>query len=144
MPLVSKPISFACRAERLTGARACPNALIVSPSRPPQSEGPYPDSGKEMTLRKSSNIVWSHIFNTPFVNNSGRDMPRFNQVSQPLRRVGINLVIVCRHIPSGPVAKAASPPHELIRLIQFNCATSRSVPVYCQPGDFISRDTKIP
>lgn len=31
MPLVSKPIAFACRAERLAGARACPNWAIVRP-----------------------------------------------------------------------------------------------------------------
>ena len=31
MPLVIKPSSFACRAERLAGARACPNSSIVSP-----------------------------------------------------------------------------------------------------------------
>ena len=31
MPLVIKPGAFACRAERLAGARACPNSSIVRP-----------------------------------------------------------------------------------------------------------------
>jgi hypothetical protein len=32
VPLVSKPCSFACRAERLARARSCPNGLVVRPS----------------------------------------------------------------------------------------------------------------
>ena len=32
MPLVIKPISFACAAERLAGTRTCPNGPIIIPS----------------------------------------------------------------------------------------------------------------
>jgi hypothetical protein len=38
MPLVSKPSSRACRAERLAGARACPNWAIVWPPSAAQGE----------------------------------------------------------------------------------------------------------
>jgi hypothetical protein len=32
MPLISKPRSFACRAERLAGARPCPDGSVIGPS----------------------------------------------------------------------------------------------------------------
>jgi hypothetical protein len=62
MPLVSKPIAFACRAERLAGARACPNSLIVSPSGPPQSKRPDPDPGEEVTLCESGKVARGDVF----------------------------------------------------------------------------------
>jgi hypothetical protein len=50
MPLVSKPISFACRAERLARAGAGPYCALVRPAGAAQRVTPYADSGEEMAL----------------------------------------------------------------------------------------------
>jgi hypothetical protein len=50
MPLVSKPASLACRAERLARARACPALSAVVPSGHSKGSGPDPDTGEEVTL----------------------------------------------------------------------------------------------
>lgn len=50
MPLVSKPSSFTCRAERLAGARACPDLAVVTPAGAPQGVAPDSDAGEEMAL----------------------------------------------------------------------------------------------
>ena len=46
--------SFACIAEWLAGARACPNRSICWPSGKLQGKAPSADSGKEMTLDESA------------------------------------------------------------------------------------------
>jgi len=63
MPLVSKPSSFACRAERLAGARACPNWLIVRPPSTAQGVGPDADPGEEVALCISCEVGGSNILN---------------------------------------------------------------------------------
>jgi hypothetical protein len=61
MPLVSKPASFACRAERLAWARAGPDFAIVGPPGEPEREGPDSNAGKEVALSKSSKVAWRDI-----------------------------------------------------------------------------------
>jgi hypothetical protein len=67
MPLVIIPICFACCAERLAGARTCPNWSIVRPPSASQGKGPDPDACEEMALCVFFKVVWSDIFDTPFV-----------------------------------------------------------------------------
>jgi hypothetical protein len=78
MPLVIKPISFTCRAERLAGARHCPNSARVIPPSFSQRIAPSTNSGEEVTLGKSCKIVWCDILNTPLVYNSISDMTVFD------------------------------------------------------------------
>jgi hypothetical protein len=78
MPLVNKPNSFACRAERLAGARACPNWAIVMPPSAAQGVAPNPDAGEEMTLSVSAQVARSNILDTPFVHVSRRDVSGFD------------------------------------------------------------------
>lgn len=94
MPLVSKPSAFACRAERLAGATSCPNWLIIRPSRLSQGVGPDADTGEEVALCETSQVVWTDIFNAPFVYFAGRDVSGFYQVTQPRCGVGVYLVVV--------------------------------------------------
>lgn len=67
MPLVSKPISFACRAERLAGTRASPNRAAIGPSCTSQGVGPDANPGEEMALCISGKVEGGNIFNTPLV-----------------------------------------------------------------------------
>ena len=101
VPLVRKPSSRACRAERLTRAGTSPYGPVVAPSGRPEGMGPDANTGEEMALGESPQVVRSDIFNTPFINNTRRDMPRLNEVAQPLRRRGVYFIIVgCHSIAS--------------------------------------------
>jgi hypothetical protein len=103
---VGSALLLARRAEWLTGARACPNRSSVIPSGEPESVGPAADSGEEMALGKSGKVIWIDICNTPFIDFPRREMPSRNQVAQPVRRIGVELVVVSGH--SG-VSAAISP-----------------------------------
>jgi hypothetical protein len=67
VPLVSKPLSFACLAERLAWAGACPNGAVVRPARETEGVGPNTDASKEMTLRKLRQKVRWDILDAPLV-----------------------------------------------------------------------------
>jgi hypothetical protein len=75
VPLVSKPKSFACRAERLARTGTGPNRSVIRPAGESKRVRPDTDSGEEMALCESAKVVWSNILNTPFINFAGGDMP---------------------------------------------------------------------
>jgi hypothetical protein len=91
---VLKPSSSACRAERLARTGAGPHWSVVGPSCVSQGEAPHADAGEEMALGESDEVCRCDIFNTPFVNNTGRDMPGGNKVAQPLCCVRVKFVVV--------------------------------------------------
>lgn len=97
VPLIIKSSSFACRAERLARTGTGPNRSIVGPACAPEGMRPDADTGEEVALCVSANIFWSNIFNAPFIDITGGDVPPPNQISQPLSRVGINFVVVGSH-----------------------------------------------
>jgi len=76
VPLISKPLAFACRAERLAWARSGPGRPCVFPSGLSQGEAPPPDSGEEVALSKSVKVIWRNILDTPIIYD-----PRRNQVT---------------------------------------------------------------
>jgi len=104
VPLVSKPFSFACRAERLAGARAGPHGTVVGPACLAQGVGPDADSGEEMALGISRKFVWSYIFNTPFIHDAVGNVALFDEFAQPLGGERVNLVVVGDHL--SPLAAA--------------------------------------
>jgi hypothetical protein len=63
VPLVSKPCSFACRAERLTGTGASPDRAVVGPSGEAQGVGPDSDTGEEVDLGVSAQVRSSQLMN---------------------------------------------------------------------------------
>jgi hypothetical protein len=67
MPLVSKPASFACRAERLARATSGPDWFVVGPACEPEGIGPAADSGEEMALGVSAEFGRDDIFDGPLV-----------------------------------------------------------------------------
>ena len=81
VPLVIKPSAFACRAERLARTGTSPNRSVIAPSRRSKGMGPDANAGEKMALGKTAQVAWVDIFNTPFVNNSGRNVAGFNQVA---------------------------------------------------------------
>jgi hypothetical protein len=97
VPLVSKPISFACRAERLAWAGSGPDRTVVGPSRETQGEAPHADSGEEVALIKSSKFIWPNIFDAPFVDLARRDQAVSHQLAQPCGGEGIVFVVVSGH-----------------------------------------------
>ncbi|MBB5543572.1 hypothetical protein GGD70_003887 [Paraburkholderia fungorum] len=98
VPLVSKPSAFACRAERLARTGTGPNRSIVRPASESKRVRPDTDSGEEMALGESEKVVWSDIFNAPFINVAGGNVTGGYQVAQPLRSVWVDLVVVSGHL----------------------------------------------
>lgn len=106
VPLVSKPSSFACRAERLAWAGHGPNGAAVGPTGATQGVGPDPDAGEEVALSKSSKFIWTNIADVPFVNDTGRNVASGNEFAQPRRSKRIDFVVV-----SPAIRRAVHPRH---------------------------------
>jgi hypothetical protein len=89
VPLVSKPASFACRAERLAWARSSPYRAIVGPSCEPKRVAPHSDAGKEVALGKSSKVSWANVLDASLIDFPRRDHPGFDEFPQPFGRKGV-------------------------------------------------------
>jgi len=63
VPLVIKPASCTCRAERLARAASCPNRTVVGPACGSQGVGPDPDACEEVALGELSQFIRSNIDN---------------------------------------------------------------------------------
>lgn len=94
VPLIVKPISAACRAERLARATACPNRPIVRPSSQSKGEAPRADPGEEMALCVSAQIGGVHVLDVALIYVSVSDQPGGDQVAQPLGGEWLDLVVV--------------------------------------------------
>ena len=94
MPLVSKPIALACRAERLAWARGCPNTSVITPSSTSQGVRPGADAGEQVDLGELFEVIGGNVLDITFVNIARRDVPGLHQVAQPLRGVRVELVVV--------------------------------------------------
>ena len=94
VPLISKPNSFARRAERLAGARATPYWARIGPSRKSESVTPSSDTGKEMALGIFGEISWLNIFNVPSINITFSYMSHNDKYLEPFGRKRIMLVVI--------------------------------------------------
>jgi hypothetical protein len=63
VPLVGKSCSLSGGAERLAGAGAGPDGLVVGPSCKTEGVGPDADPGKEMALGVALEVARSHVPN---------------------------------------------------------------------------------
>jgi hypothetical protein len=84
-------------AEGLAGAGTGPNRSVVGPSGEAQGDAPPADPGEEMALVISGEIVEPHVDDAALVNVAGSDMALSNEVSEPLRGIGVVLVVVGGH-----------------------------------------------
>ena len=97
VPLVVEACLLSGGAERLAGAGAGPDRSVVGPSCSPQGVAPYADPGEEVALVKRMKFVMSNVTDVPLVYFTWCDVPRRNQVAQPLRGVWVMFVIVSSH-----------------------------------------------
>jgi hypothetical protein len=81
VPLISKPFSFACLAERLAGTTAGPHGSIVGPTGAAQGITPNTEAGEEMALGKPGKVSWYDILNAPCIHFSGRNMPGLDKLA---------------------------------------------------------------
>lgn len=99
MPLVLKPSSRTCRAERLARAAASPAGSATVPSGKVKGVSPAADAREKVTLDVPAKVNGSHILNASFIH-----IPRCNQIvgdqlAQPCGRRGIELVVVIHRFP---------------------------------------------
>jgi hypothetical protein len=94
VPLVSKPRAAACRAERLARAAAGPHGPGVVPPGASQSVGPDADPGEEVALRIPVEVAGSHVADVTLVDDSVGDVSCGDEIAEPLRGIGIDLVVV--------------------------------------------------
>ena len=102
MPLIVKPSAFTCRGERLARAATSPHGSITRPSGKGQGVGPSCDASKEMTLGVGSELIRGDVLNAAFVDDAGGDVAGCDQVAEPLRGVGVDLVVEVHSPPPPP------------------------------------------
>jgi hypothetical protein len=104
VPLVSKPSSFACRAERLARTGTGPNRSVVWPASTAESQAPDPDAGEEMALGELAEVVGAHVLDASGVNDAIGDVSGGDEVAEPAGCIFINLVVVggLRHGQASP------------------------------------------
>ena len=113
VPLVSKPRSFACLAERLARTGTGPHGSVVWASGLAKRVTPHSDASEEVTLREASQIRGANVFNRSLVNFPRSNVAFRNEVSKPLGCIWIDLVVVGAHgadTPSkGPLVLGGNP-----------------------------------
>jgi hypothetical protein len=85
VPLVSKPLSLACLAERLARAGAGPDSPVVGPASSSEGETPGTDSGEEVALPVSNKFLWNNIEDIPLIHVARRDEIASDQFAEPCR-----------------------------------------------------------
>ena len=111
MPRVICTGSFAGNGKRLARTRSAPHWPVISPACHSQGEAPSPNSCEQMHLCVSPQVLSSHILNAPLVHVARRDMPRRDQVAQPLGGIGVELVVVsCQPSPPSFLCPPAGHP----------------------------------
>jgi hypothetical protein len=78
VPLVSKPSSFACRAERLARTGTSPNRSVICPAGATKRVAPDADAGEEVALSEAVEIARGDVFDASGVNNSMCDVSCFD------------------------------------------------------------------
>lgn len=92
------PPASACRArERLTRTTARPNRSVVGPSRQSEGVAPSADASEEVALGVASEIIGLDILDISLVHVAWGNVPRRDQVAEPLRGVRLVLVVVGAH-----------------------------------------------
>src|ERR1700744_974208 len=112
VPLVINPTACASHGERLAWTATGPDGSIVGPAGSAQRVGPHTDTGEEMALRVSAPIAGAHIFDASFIHIPWSDMSGGYEIAQPLRGIGLDLVVVSGHFirapyPDSPTATRA-------------------------------------
>jgi hypothetical protein len=101
VPVVRGAFALAGRAERLARAASGPDCGVVRHAGKTQGKAPPADAGKEVALSITAQIVWAHVGDRALVDVAVGNVPRCDEVAEPLRCTGIDLVVVgMPHVPS--------------------------------------------
>jgi hypothetical protein len=106
--LVVEAAALAGCGEGLTGARAGPDGPVVGPSSQSGSVGPPTDPSEEMALVVSPEIVGSDFKNGSFIDVPRCDKPSVYEISQPLSRERIELVVIGAHCRRSSIQRRIS------------------------------------
>jgi hypothetical protein len=109
VPLIFAATLATGDAERLTGARACPNRSLVGPSGESECKAPSADAGEEVALGKASQIGWVNVDDASTVNFSGCNVSMLNKAFQTVGCEGFYLVVVGGHCYALARSLIASP-----------------------------------
>jgi len=93
MPLVPRASPLAGSTERLAGAASRPDLPVLGPAREPEREGPSPDPGEEVTLCEALDLRRADGPDVLRADLAIGYHPLTDQVPEPLRGVGLVLVI---------------------------------------------------
>lgn len=100
----------ACDAEGLAGEAAGPDFRVVRDAGKSASKSKAANSGEEMALSVSSQASRGNVFNATVINIPIRDVPGFDQVSEPLSRIRIELIVISgHHHPTRPETENWTP-----------------------------------
>lgn len=91
VPLVSSPLSCACRAERLARARSRPSDKTIGPAGGVEHGVPDCDAAEEMGSPKPGKRGWLNVTNILLGNDAARNRAA-HEFTGPLRRIGADLV----------------------------------------------------
>jgi hypothetical protein len=97
VPLVVGSFPLARRGERLTGRASRKAGSVVRPTGESEGEGPAADSAEEMALNVSSKVSCRHLRDAPLIHIPLGYQPAPDEFPQPLRRVGVELVVIAGH-----------------------------------------------
>ncbi|WNO23817.1 hypothetical protein PhiBTCVTUL1a_08 [Burkholderia phage phiBtTUL1a] len=111
MPLVIKPKSAACRAERLARTGTRPNRSIVGPSGSTQRVRPHSNAGEEMALGVFAQVVRMDVADVALVDVTNCNVAGGDEVSQPRGGDWIVFVVVggTQTLPATRPCRAAAP-----------------------------------
>jgi hypothetical protein len=70
---------------------------IIGPPREAEGDRPSSDASEEMALGVAAQIVGLHVHDASLVNVAWRDVAGCDEVAEPLRCIGVDLVIVGWH-----------------------------------------------
>jgi hypothetical protein len=84
VPIIGGSALLTCNRERLARRGAGPQLAVFGPSGEAGGERPSCDSGEEVALPVSGDIVGLHIGDASFIHVSMRDVARADQIAQPL------------------------------------------------------------
>lgn len=90
-------LALAGGAEGLAGTTACPNKSVVRPPGKPEGVGPSADSGEEVGLRVSSDVIGLYLPYVPFIYVPRGDLPVGDELAEPRGGERIELVVIDRH-----------------------------------------------
>jgi hypothetical protein len=126
VPLVSKPKSLACRAERLAGEAAGPDGSVVWPSGSPEGVGPDADTGAEVDLGEACEVGRRDVPEVSFIDDAIGNMSLLDEFAQPRGGLGVKLAVVGGHGGSFPRKRnrRRTAGFRFVRLVGYSSASA--------------------